>query len=420
MRILVKNATLIAPSHPKHGEKLSFFIENGILKAFGTNATKADRIIADENLHVSAGWFDPLVCFGEPGFEDRENIANGLITAARSGFTHIGLLPNTSPVIDSQNGIVHQLTQSQNHLTQLHPLGALTQGSKGQQLAESFTLQQAGAMAFYDAFSPIQNPQLLKIGLEYVQSFNGLILSHPAAAELQEGGMMHEGETSTILGLKGIPSVAESIQVNRDLELLENSGGKLHIPFVSTAAAVAHIRAAKQKGLQVSCSVGLPHLYFDDSALMGYDANLKIYPPIRSKIDQQALRQGLLDGTIDGITSMHQPMNPEAKDVEFDLAAPGTIGLEACFGLLTNLFPVEKVITFLTRTKSVFGLPSPTLSEGQVADLTFFNPNGSSVLEKKDLHSSSKNCAYLGATLTGKVLGSYHNQQLIWNSTDGK
>ena len=420
MRILVKNATLIAPSHPKHGQQLSFCIENGMLKDFDSPTKKVDRVLECDNLHVSTGWFDPLVSFGEPGYEERETIANGLLTAARSGFTHIGLLPDTAPVIDSQNGIVHQRTLAQGQLTQLHPMGTLTAGGKGQQLAELYTLQHAGALAFYDAFLPLQNPQLLKVGLEYAQSFNGMILSHPAAVELQMGGMMHEGETSTVLGLKGIPDIAESIQVNRDLELLENTGGRLHIPFVSTAEAVVHIREAKQKGLHVSCSVGLPHLYFDDSALIDYDANLKIFPPIRSKADQQALRQGLLDGTIDCISSMHQPMNPEAKEVEFELAAPGTIGLEACFGILSNLFPVEQVVSFLTRSKSIFGLPTPSFADGQVADLTFFDPSSSSVLEKDQLFSSTKNCAYLGATLTGKVLGTYHNQQLIWNPTDGQ
>lgn len=417
MRILIKNATLIDPTHPSHGQTLSFLIEEGILKKINpATVTKADRVLEASNLHVSRGWFDPLVSFGEPGFEERETLANGLHAAAHSGFTHIGLLPNTAPVIDSQNGIIHQLALSKEKLTRVHPLGALTVGSQGKKLTELYTLQQAGAMAFYDAFLPVSNPQQLKIALEYCQSFKGLLLSHPITEALQQGGMMHEGETSTYLGLKGIPSISESIQIHRDLEILENSGGQLHIPFVSTAAAVAHIRAAKKKGLSVSCSVGLPHLFFDDTALRSYNTNLKLEPPIRSKTDQRALREGLLDGTIDCISSMHQPMNPEIKELEFELAANGTIGLEACFGILCTLFPVEQVVEFLTRGKSIFSIPNASIEEGQTADLTFFDPTSVSTLEKTNLLSTSQNCAYLGASLSGKVLGTYNNKQLLWNA----
>jgi dihydroorotase len=277
-------------------------------------------------------------------------------------------------------------------------------------------MQQAGALAFYDAFQPIHNPQLLKIALEYSQSFDGLLLSHPSNITLEANGQMHEGVTSTELGLKGIPSIAESIQINRDLELLENSGGRLHIPFISSAAGVAHIRAAKKKGLNVSCSVGLPHLFFDATALASFDANLKLFPPIRTQEDQKALREGLLDGTIDCVSSMHQPINPEYKELEFELALPGSIGLEACFGILSSLFPLEQAVRFLTRGKAIFSVPEPKIEVGQVADFTFFDPNQNNQLSPSDLLSTSKNCAFLGYQLSGKVLGCYNNKQLHWNA----
>ena len=419
MRLLIKNATLIDPVHPKHGQVLSLLIESGSIIEIDNPDATADRVIEVDQLCVSPGWFDPLVSFGEPGYEERETLANGLLTAASSGFTHIGLLPNVAPILDSQSGVVHQLAKAKGAVSSLYPLGALSLGSKGEKLAELYHMQQAGAIAFYDPYQSIQNPQLLKIALEYSQSFDALLLSHPAEIALQGNGQMHEGITSTQLGLKGIPSIAESIQINRDLELLANSGGRLHIPFVSTAEGVAHIRSAKKRGLKVSCSVGLPHLCFEDSALNTFDANLKVFPPIRTKEDQNALRQGLIDGTIDCISSMHQPINTENKDLEFELALPGSIGLEACFGVLSTIFPLEQTIGFLTRAKSIFGIPNHKIEVGQKADLTFFNPSKSFTLQKNHLQSSSKNCAYIGQQMSGKVLGSYHNETLHWNHDFG-
>ena len=419
MRLLIKNATLIDPVHPKHGQVLSLLIESGIITEMDSPDAKADRIIEAEQLCVSPGWFDPLVSFGEPGYEERETVSNGLYTAASSGFTHIGLLPNVAPVLDSQSGVVHQLAKAKGAVSSLYPIGALSLESKGQNLAELYHMQQAGAIAFYDAFQSIQNPRLLKIALEYSQSFDALLLSHPSDISLQGKGLMHEGITSTQLGLKGIPSISESIQINRDLEILAHSGGSLHIPFVSTAEGVAHIRNAKKRGLNVSCSVGLPHLYFEDSALSTFDATLKVFPPIRTKEDQKALRQGLIDGTIDCISSMHQPINTENKDLEFELALPGSIGLEACFGVLATIFPLEQAIGFLTRGKSIFGIPNSKIETGQKADLTFFNPAKSFTLQKHHLQSSSKNCAYIGHQMSGQVLGTYHNETLHWNDDFG-
>ena len=416
MRILIKNATLIDPKNEAHGQTLSFLIEDGIITEIGAIDLPADRVIDVPNLHVSQGWFDPLVAFGEPGYEERETLAHGLAVAARSGFTHIGLLPDTHPIIDSQNGIVHQRTKAVGAVTQCHPLGTLTQGGSGEQLAELYHMHQAGALAFYDAFAPIQNPQLLKIGLEYTQSFGGLLLSHPSDVSLQQGGMMHEGETSTRLGLKGIPSIAESVHVQRDLEVLAYSGGHLHIPFISTAAAVEHIRNAKKKGLSVSCTVGLPHLYFDSNALEGYNAQRKLFPPLRTQDDRQALREGLLDGTIDGISSMHQPMNLEAKDVEFELATPGTIGLDVCFGLLCTLFPLAQVVHYLTRNKAIFSIPHKLIAKGQAADLTFFDPTDAYTIRPQNIYSTSKNCAYLGEKAIGRALGCFINNTLHWNA----
>lgn len=209
--------------------------------------------------------------------------------------------------------------------------------------------------------------------------------------------------------------MAESVQIARDLEILKYSGGKLHIPNISTEAGLDLIRKAKKQGLNVSCSVGLPHLIFDDNELEGFDPNFKVFPPIRSKADQQALRAGLLEGSIDMISSMHEPMNIEYKKLEFENAAAGSLGLESCFGVLNKVFPLDKVLSFLTRGVKCFNIPTPTIAVGATADLTLFNPEISYRYSEDDLKSTSKNSPYLGSELQGKVLGSFNNGLLTLN-----
>ncbi len=230
--------------------------------------------------------------------------------------------------------------------------------------------------------------------------------------DLEQNGVVHEGEASTRLGLKGIPRIAESVQIARDLELLKYTEGRLHIPFITTKESVFLIQKAKAEGLSVSCSVGIPHLYFDEAKIENFEANYKFFPPLRTQEDKTALREGLLSGTIDMVSAMHEPMNIENKELEFEHASPGSIGLEACFGILNNLFPVEKSIAFLTRGRRCFGLDIPQIKVGAKADLTCFDPDINYVLTKAHLRSTSKNCAYLGETLTGKVIATLNNDQI--------
>jgi dihydroorotase len=418
MKILLKNATILDPSSSFHSTKQDILIKDGEIANISQDINDTDnaKVIKHKNLHVSKGWFDSGVSFGEPGYEERETLENGLLVAASSGFTKILLNPDIIPIPDSNATISHLIKMGQNKTTSLYPIGALTEKGEGKQLASLYDMHQQGAIGFGDYKSSLISGNLLKIALQYAQSFDGTIFSHPMNHEIAEYGMIHEGIISAKIGVKGIPTIAETIQISRDLQILSYTEGKLHIPFISSKEGLELIRIAKKQGLNISCSVGLPNLIFDETDLEGFDPNFKVFPPIRSKTDQQALRLGLLDGTIDMVSSMHEPMNIEHKKMEFEHSSPGTIGLESCFGLLSNIFPLDKVLSFLTRGIECFKLQSTSIEKGKTADLTWFDPEKIFRLERYDLKSTAKNCAYLDFDLQGKVLGTFNNGLLTTNT----
>jgi dihydroorotase len=417
MKTLLKNATLLDPTSPFHSTIQDVLISESTIVAIAPHIKEDEaQIIKHKNLHVSPGWFDPSVSFGEPGFEERETIYNGLNVAAKSGFTKVVLNPDTLPAVDSHSSVSHLLKTAAGSTTSLFPMGTITMGADGSQMASLYDMHIAGAVAFGDHKRSIISGNLLKIILQYAQSFEGLVLSHPINDELSLKGMMHEGPTSTKIGLKGIPSLGESLQISRDIQILEYAGGRLHIPFVSSESGVELIRQAKKKGLDLTCSVGLPNLFFDDTKLEGFDTNFKVYPPIRSRSDQSALKEGLLDGTIDMVSSMHEPMNIEFKKLEFELAMAGTIGLESSFGALCTIFPLQKALHFLTKGSERFGIKVSKIKTGEKADLTFFNPYINQIFEEKNILSTSTNSAFIGSQLSGKVIGSYNNGKLTLNS----
>ena len=414
MKILLKNVTIIDPKGAFHLQEVDVLVQDGRIAEIGEKlAVTADHIIQKDNLHLSVGWFDSSVCFGEPGYEERETLENGLKTAGKSGFTDIALAPETSPTVDHQAAVVQLKNHGHSFPTRIHPVAAFTKGQAGQSMTELYDLQKKGAIAFGDFLRPIDNPELLKIGLQYAQGFDGLILSTPFESRIGGHGVAHEGTVSTQLGLAGIPSLSESVHLQRDIHLLRYTGGKLHIPCISSAASVALIRAAKREGLNISCSVPLANLCYTEEALFGFDTNTKLFPPLRTKNDQEALKEGLLDGTIDLVTSHHQPINIELKHLEFEHAAFGTIGLEAVFSVLNTLFPLEKVIQLLSQGRSVFGLDTPKIAVGEEACFSLFTPDGSGSFESSDLLSSNKNCVFLGHATQGKVYGSLLGEEFI-------
>lgn len=415
MNALIKTATIIDPSSKFNNQVCDILIEKGKITkiAKSIDNTNNYKTITLDNLHVSQGWFDSSVSFGEPGFEDRETIANGLKTAAKSGFTSVAVQANTNPIIDTNANVAFVLSKAQNNAVNLLPIGALTRHSESIDLAELFDMKNAGAVAFYDYKKPISNPNLLKIALQYASNFDGLVCSFPVETKISGKGIVNEELTSTSLGLKGNPNLAEAMQVARDLFLLEYTEGKLHIPTISTAESVALIREAKNKKLDVTCSVAIHNLCLTDDVLVQFNTNYKVNPPLRIKKDVDALIEGLKDGTIDMVTSDHNPKTIEDKKVEFDHAAFGTIGLESAFGALNTVVSTKKAIELLTQGKTRFGQKINSINEGETANLTLFNPDLKYAFAESDIVSKSKNSAFLGQELKGKAYGIIANNKTV-------
>ncbi|WP_282147725.1 dihydroorotase [Algibacter lectus] len=418
MNILIKSATIIDSKSEFHNSTQDILIENGVITSIAKsikNTNKYQEIQLD-NLHISQGWFDSSVSFGEPGFEERDTIENGLKTAAASGFTAVAMNANSNPVIDSNSNITFVNAKAQNHAVSLLPIGALTVGSKGEDLAELYDMKSAGAVAFYDYKKPISNPNLMKIALQYASNFDGLICAFPQENKIAGHGVMNENITSTTLGLKGIPAMAEELQIARDIFLLEYTGGKLHIPTISTAKSVELVREAKQKKLNITCSVAIHNLYFSDATLSDFNTHFKVLPPLRIQSDIDALIEGIKDGTIDMVTSDHNPIDVEHKKIEFDHAKNGTIGLESAFGALQSIFTIKKTIDLLTKGKSRFGLENTPINIGNKADLSLFNPDTKYTFSKNEIISKSKNAIFEGEALKGKVYGIISNNKVSINS----
>jgi len=416
MKLLIKSATLVDSASDLNFKVKDILIEDGFITDISDKIdSKSDKIIKLKNLHVSEGWMDTSVSFGEPGYEERENIENGLKTASSSGFTSLLLNPNTKPLADSHSSVSHIIKKSKNHTTKLYPIGNLTLNGEGDKLAPLYDMKLAGAIAYGDHKKPIKDSSLMKIALEYSKSFEGIVISYPNDESLSSNGVMNEGLTSTSLGLKGIPNVSESIQVFRDLQILEYTGGKLHIPYITTEKSVNLIKDAKKRNLNISSSVSLAHLILNDNDLSDYNTNLKLSPPLRSKNDSDVLKKALLDGTIDYVTSMHEPIDIDNKKVEFDNALSGSIGLECMFGVLSNIFPLDKTIDILTRRKNNLSISQNKIQVGSKAELTLFDPDSTYTFKEDHILSTSKNCAFIGKKMTGKVYGVVNNNNLFEN-----
>ena len=415
MKLIIRDAKIIDSKSPFHNKTVDILIVDGFIKKIGTSLSNSENIeeLKLNNLHVSQGWFDSSVSLGEPGFEDRETISNGLNVAAKSGFTAIALQPNSFPIIDNQSQVNFVLNKAIEFATQLYPIGALTKESAGKDMAELFDMQKAGAVAFGDYNKSLSNANLLKIALQYVQDFDGLTIAFSQDENIKGNGVANEGIVSTRLGLKGIPNLAEELQIARNLFLLEYTGGKLHIPTVSTKKSVQLIKEAKANGLNVSCSAAVHHLVLTDEKLEGFDTRYKVSPPLRTENDRKALLKGIKDGIIDMITSDHNPIDIEHKKMEFDGAKSGTIGMESAFGALMTVLPLEIVIEKLTSGKETFGIEIQTINEGSRANITLFNPEPKSLFTKSSILSKSKNSAFLEMKLQGKVYGIVNQDQLI-------
>ncbi len=416
MNLLLKAATIIDNTSLFHKQTKDILIENGIITKIADSIKNTSNLkeLTLENLHVSQGWFDTSVSFGEPGFEERETIENGLITAAKSGFTAVAVNPNIFPAADNKSTIEFLKNKGAGSATELYPIGNLTKEGKSQDIAELFDMKNSGAIAFGDYNHAVSNANLLKIGLQYAQNFDALILSFPQDNSIAGQGLVNEEENSTRLGLRGIPALAEEMQIARDLFILEYTGGRLHIPTISTANSVSLIEAAKKKGLKVSCSVAAHHLVLTDDELKNFDTNTKVLPPLRGPKDIEKLLLGIDNGIIDIITSDHNPIDVEHKKVEYQNASFGSIGMESLFGALNKVVKLETLIECLTKNpRELFGITQPSIKENEKANITLFNPDFEYVFSEENIHSTSNNSIFLNKKLKGNVYGVLSNGKAI-------
>jgi len=416
VKILLKSAKIIDQNSSFHQQVKDIFIENGKITQISDSIITPEKCneIDLENLHISNGWFDTSVSFGEPGFEERETIENGLQVAAKSGFTAIALNPNTDPVIDNKSAVEYLIRKSSGSPVTLLPIANLTQKAQGKELSEMYDMQKSGAVAFGDYNLSIENANLMKIALLYAQNFDGLVLSFPQDNSTGNLGHVNESENTTRLGLKSSPNLSEELQISRDLFLLEYTGGKLHIPTISTANSVQLIRDAKKRNLDVTCSVSAHHITLTDDEIKSFDSKYKVKPPLRSTSDTKALVKGIKDGTIDMITSDHNPLDIEHKKVEFENAAFGTIGLESLFGAINKIIDLNQIILCLTENpRKRFGLRPTKIELGQMANLTLFNPDFNYIFSEDNILSKSKNAIFSGKKLNGVTYGIISDSKMV-------
>jgi dihydroorotase len=421
MNILIKQARIIDSNSPYNGKVMDILIENGIITTVKSKIStdKNIKIIESDNLHVSNGWMDMQVNFCDPGFEHKEDLNTGIKAAAAGGFTAVAITPGTNPPIHSKAQVQYIKNNTSDAIVDVYPIGTATHNREGKEISEMYDMQQAGAVAFSDDKNSISNAGILMRALLYSKNFNGLVIAHCDDKSISSEGQMNEGEVSTKLGLKGMPALAEELMISRNISLAEYTDAPIHIANISTKRSVELIREGKIKGLKITASVNAYNLALDESLLMGFDSNYKLNPPLRTKVDIEALKKGITDGTIDAITSDHRPQDIESKDVEFDQASNGMIGLESAFALLNSnkgKLKLENIIEALSnKPRSILKITSLKIKEGEPANLTMFNPETDWKFEKKHIYSKSANTPFIGYKFKGKVLGIINKKQLLLN-----
>jgi len=410
MKLLFKNIRIIEGANVPE-RRTDLLLDDGKIVAIGQELpANTDTQVHDlPDLCASPGWIDVGVHAGDPGFEHREDLFSCARAATMGGFTAIACFPNTHPAVHSKSEVLYIKNKTVGSAVRFYPIGAISQGCEGKDLAELYDMHTAGAVAFSDGVHAVQDAGLLLRALEYARAFNGLVMNTPHHKTIAAGGQMHEGLVSTQLGLKGISSLSETLMVQRDLSLLEYAESRLHLHLISAAQSVQMIRAAKRAGLPVTASVAIANLCFTDEKLSGFESNWKIKPPLREQADREALTEGLLDGTIDFICSNHTPWDEEAKNLEFPYAEFGMIGLETLFSLcrtyLADHLPLPLLIEKIAiAPRRILGLPVPVLEPGAPADVTIFNPDATWVFTDKSIVSKSKNTPLAGEILKGKVV----------------
>jgi dihydroorotase len=420
MKILVRQATVADPGSPFNGQVIDILIHGDkIVRIAGKITEPADETIEAPGLVVSPGWVDIFSDFADPGYEFRETLESGAASAAAGGFTHVFVLPNTKPVTDNKAQTEYISRRSASLPVDIHPIGAVSRGTEGKELAEMYDMRNSGAIAFSDGIKPVQSSGILLKALQYLKAFDGVLIQLPIDRSINPAGLMNEGVTSTRLGLPGLPAIAEELIIKRDIDLLRYTDSKLHITGISTKNGLELIKTAKKDGLGISCSVTPYHLFFCDEDLQEYDTHLKQNPPLRNRADMMALREAVLDGTVDCIASHHMPQDKDHKNCEFEYAKDGMTGLETAFAAVNHLLPElgneQLVKLFSLNARNIFNLPSTNIEEGARAELSLFTRQEKTILNKQSIRSRSGNTPFMDRELNGMVIGIINKSQSILN-----
>ncbi len=419
MKVLIKQAAIICPSSPFHGQVKDILIQDGIIVSIDNIITATDSTIIDhKGLELSLGWMDSFAHFCDPGMEYKETLETGAAAAAAGGYTDVMIIPNTKPIIDTKSPIEYIVQKAKGLSVNIHPIAAITKNTEGKELAEMYDMHESGAIAFGDGTASIQNAGLLLKALQYVKTFDGTVIQVPDDRSAGAHGLMNEGIISTQLGIPGRPAIAEELMVARDIMLSKYTESKLHFTGVSTAKSLEFIQRAKAAGALISCSTTPYHLFFTEEDLQDYDTNLKVNPPLRTKADREALRKAVAAGTIDCIASHHLPQNTDNKICEFENAGYGMIGLETAFSIVMSTgCSVERFVEMQTiSNRNLFGLPIPEIKEGARACLTLFDSTENWVLKENKIVSKSRNSPFIGQPLKGKVIGIINGNKTVLNS----
>ena len=409
MQLLLKQVKIIDPTSAHHGQTKDVLLRNGVIQSIRNSISEDVRTLRWKGACISPGWVDIGAFVGDPGLEHIETLESLCQTAMLGGFTRVAVLPNTEPSLQSKSEIEYIIRRSEKEIVDVLPIGAMTTHCKGEHLAEMIDMHHAGAIAFSDGMRPTQNPGLLLRALEYVSQFGGMIMNHPNTKGLKPNGLVHEGEVSVSLGLQGIPSIAETMMVKRDIEILRYSESKLHIQNISCKESLDLIRQAKEEGLNLTASVASLNLAYTSSKVQDFDVNFKVLPPLRTEEDRQALIEGVVDGTIDAITSNHRPVDLERKALEFAYADFGISNLQTSFhAALIGLGEkgLQGIIQGMsTGPRNILGLTPATIEKNNEAEITIFHPGMEQMISPHQFASKSKNNPFLNENLAGTVLG---------------
>jgi dihydroorotase len=413
MKILIQSARISDRYSPFHKKVKNVLIQNGRITEIGDKNYSADKVIKAEGMYLTPGWFDLGTYVGDPGLEHKEDLESVTRAAAAGGFTELAVLPNTVPSIQTKNDVKYLTRNNDNRLVQIHPMASVTINNKGEELTEMIDLNEAGAVAFTDGLKTIWHTDIFLKALQYLQKFNGLLIDHPEDVWLNMFGQMHEGLQSTLLGLKGMPRLAEEVAIHRNIDILKYAGGRLHMSKLSTARSVALVRSVKDT-VHITCDVAAYQALLDDSMLATFDTNYKVNPPLREKRDNKALIKGLIDGTIDVLCSGHVPQDEESKNLEFDHADPGMITLQTFAADLVSLAKHVDMDALLEKVsiwpRVILGVQElPKVEVNVKANLTLFDPARKWTFDEKSNFSKSKNSPWFGKSITGKAVAVFNN-----------